>query len=123
MSRQKIQELSWEILPHPAYSPDLAPSDYHVFRVLKRHLWEMKFDNQRQLEMKVSNFFDAQPPEFWQKGIEKLPDRWAQIIDSNGEYIIDWKCNSIRKLFSKNMLVSQDFLAKAIFSYLFYLLK
>ncbi len=34
MSRQKIQELGWEMLPHPAYWPDLASSDYHVFRVL-----------------------------------------------------------------------------------------
>ena len=89
MSRQKIQELGWEVLPHPAYSPDVAPSDYHLFRALKHHLREMKFDDQRQLEIEVSNFFDAQPPEFWQRGIEKLPDRWAQIIDSNGEYIID----------------------------------
>jgi histone-lysine N-methyltransferase SETMAR len=63
MSRQKIQELGWEILSHPAYWLDLASSDYHVFRVLKHHLREMKFD--------------AQPTEFWQKGIEKLPDRWA----------------------------------------------
>ncbi len=35
------------------------------------------------------DFFDAQPPEFWQRRIEKLPDRWAQIIDSNGQYITD----------------------------------
>jgi len=26
-----IQKLKWNILPHPPYSPDLAPSDYHPF--------------------------------------------------------------------------------------------
>ena len=30
-----IQDLSFECLPHPPYSPDLAPSDFHVFGSLK----------------------------------------------------------------------------------------
>ena len=30
-----IQDLSFECLPHPLYSPDLAPSDFHVFGQLK----------------------------------------------------------------------------------------
>jgi len=25
----------WEVLPHPAYSPDLATSDFHLFGPLK----------------------------------------------------------------------------------------
>jgi histone-lysine N-methyltransferase SETMAR len=31
MTKAAIQELDWEILSHPPYSPDLAPSDYHLF--------------------------------------------------------------------------------------------
>jgi histone-lysine N-methyltransferase SETMAR len=30
-----IQDLSFECLPHLPYSPDLAPSDFHVFGPLK----------------------------------------------------------------------------------------
>ena len=26
---KKLMELGWEVMPHPPYSPDLAPSDYH----------------------------------------------------------------------------------------------
>jgi histone-lysine N-methyltransferase SETMAR len=34
MKKADIQEFDWEILSHPPYSPDLAPSDYHLFRSL-----------------------------------------------------------------------------------------
>jgi histone-lysine N-methyltransferase SETMAR len=34
MTQQKIKELNWEILDHPSYSPDLAPSDSYLFRSL-----------------------------------------------------------------------------------------
>jgi histone-lysine N-methyltransferase SETMAR len=33
---KKIMDLRSECIPHPAYSPDLAPSDYHVFEPLKK---------------------------------------------------------------------------------------
>ncbi|VDP42806.1 unnamed protein product [Heligmosomoides polygyrus] len=37
VNREKIQELGWEVLPHPPYSTDLAPSDYLLFRALMQH--------------------------------------------------------------------------------------
>ena len=40
MTRQKLGELGWEVLMHPSYSPDLAPSDYHLFRSLQNSLDE-----------------------------------------------------------------------------------
>ena len=32
----KLNELRFELLPHPPYSPDLAPSDYWLFADLKK---------------------------------------------------------------------------------------
>ncbi|XP_026825471.1 histone-lysine N-methyltransferase SETMAR-like [Ooceraea biroi] len=38
LTLRKIGELNWELLEHPPYSPDLAPSDYHLFRSLQNFL-------------------------------------------------------------------------------------
>jgi histone-lysine N-methyltransferase SETMAR len=88
-TREKIQELGWEVLPHPAYSPDLAPSDYHLFRSLSNHLENKHFDNQDHLLKDLEHFFNSRPENFYDHGICQLPERWAQVVDSNGEYIVD----------------------------------
>ena len=51
--RQKLEELGWEVLPHPPYSPDLAPSDYHLFHSLRNHIVTKRFDDEADLK---SNF-------------------------------------------------------------------
>jgi hypothetical protein len=33
-----MQEQQWEVCKHSLYSPDLAPSDFHLFGPLKHHL-------------------------------------------------------------------------------------
>jgi histone-lysine N-methyltransferase SETMAR len=37
-TQERVQELQWGLLEHPTYSPDLAPSDFHLFGPLKNHL-------------------------------------------------------------------------------------
>ena len=34
----KLSEFGWELLPQPPYSPDIAPSDYHLFRSMAHYL-------------------------------------------------------------------------------------
>ena len=33
-----LRALKFEVLKHPPYSPDLAPSDFHLFGPMKEHL-------------------------------------------------------------------------------------
>lgn len=90
VTRAKLVELGWEVLPHPAYSPDLAPSaDYHLFRHLEHHLEEKEFEDEDEVRLELAVFFESQPPDFWHKGIHSLPGRWQQVMDSDGDYIID----------------------------------
>jgi len=40
---ETVQQLGFELLQHPPYSPDLAPSDYHIFGPLKEALRGRRF--------------------------------------------------------------------------------
>ena len=88
-TKKKLKQLEWEVLPHAPYSPDLAPSDYHLFRSLSQFLKEKSFDDFKHLEIDIKTFFSSKSPEFYAKGILELPDRWSKVVDSDGEYIID----------------------------------
>jgi histone-lysine N-methyltransferase SETMAR len=50
MTKAAIQELDWEILSHPPCSPDLAPSDYHLFRSLSSNLLGVPSNNDAELQ-------------------------------------------------------------------------
>jgi len=43
LTMAKINELKFELLEHPPYSPDLAPSDFHLFLDLKKECGESVF--------------------------------------------------------------------------------
>ncbi|XP_065663078.1 histone-lysine N-methyltransferase SETMAR-like, partial [Hydra vulgaris] len=60
---QKLNALGYETLPHPPYSPDLSPTDYHFFKHLDNFLHE-----------------------FYATGINKLVSRCQKCVDCNGSY-------------------------------------
>ncbi|GFN89980.1 histone-lysine N-methyltransferase SETMAR [Plakobranchus ocellatus] len=65
LTQQWLQRYGWEILPHPAHSPDLAPSDFHLFRPLKRHLGGMAFETEDDLISELRNWFDNLDVDFF----------------------------------------------------------
>jgi len=86
-----IQEtLGWDLLPHPPYSPDIAPSDYHVFRSLKNFLRGKQFLNDEELENGVGQYFASKlGTDFFTRGIRKLPSRWRLVVMQRGDYLIE----------------------------------
>lgn len=81
-----IKTLGWELLPHPPYSPDLAPSDYHLFSSMGHALAEQQFDSYEEVENWVSDWFASKDEHFYWRGIHKLPERWSKCVESNGQY-------------------------------------
>jgi histone-lysine N-methyltransferase SETMAR len=41
-----LEHFNWELFDHPPYSPDLTPSDYHLFTYLKKWLRSQCFNNE-----------------------------------------------------------------------------
>ena len=72
-TKETIMELGWEVLPHPAYSPDLAPSEYYLFRSLEHFLRGKSFENIQGLRNELDLFFQAKTVNFFRDGIRQLP--------------------------------------------------
>ena len=86
VTQRKLAELGIEVLPHPAYSPDIAPTDYHFFKHLDNFLTGKIFDNQEALQEGFMDLIASTTPSFYRTGIESLVERWAMIVDANGNY-------------------------------------
>ena len=89
LTMEKIEELGWNVLPHAPYSPDMGPSDYHLFRSMQHFLAEKKFNDLDEVRISVQKFFDDQPEEFFKRGIQLLRQKWKEVIKNDGEYLLD----------------------------------
>ena len=69
---QLLQQLRWEVFDHPPYSPDLAPSDYHLFMHLKKSLASQSFEDGDRLKTDVTTWFKSLATDFFDTGIRKL---------------------------------------------------
>jgi len=86
-TQEAIQKLGWTVLPHPPYSPDLAPSDYHLFGKLKESLRGNHYDSLSDVENDVRTWVKQTPTEFFEAGIFHLVPRWQKCIAAGGDYI------------------------------------
>ncbi|KAG9435528.1 Ammar1 transposase [Apis mellifera carnica] len=89
VTRLKLLELGWDVLPHPPYSPDHAPSDYFLFRSLQNSLNSKNFNNDDDIKSYLIQFFANKNQKFYERGIMMLPERWQKVIDQNGQHITE----------------------------------
>ncbi|KAG5336727.1 SETMR methyltransferase, partial [Acromyrmex heyeri] len=81
----KFNEFRYELLPHPAYSPDLAPCDYFLFPNLKKWFGGKRFTTREQLIAETEAYFEGQIILFGR--LEKVENHWIKCIELKGDYV------------------------------------
>ena len=64
-TQKKLAYLGFQCLDYPSYSPDLAPSDYHLFPELKNQLKVCHFSSNVYVIAATETWLDRQLPEFF----------------------------------------------------------
>ena len=77
----------FEQLNHMPFSPDLAPSDYHLFLNLKSHMRGTRFRDDDDLKAATEAWLGDQTDNFYFQGIDCLKDKQAKCIEVKGDYI------------------------------------
>ena len=80
-------DCGFELIEHPPYSPDLAPSDYFLFPNMKKHLAGKHFRTDDEVICAVEDFFECQDETFFSKGIQALQHRWNKCVERRGDYV------------------------------------
>ncbi|UYV77127.1 RPL19 [Cordylochernes scorpioides] len=75
-----LENFKWEIFTHPPYSPELAPSDFHLFPALKLHLGGKHFANDDEVQAEA-------------KTGHGLVQQWYQKIATTVPKMFGQKCN------------------------------
>lgn len=74
------------VLPHLAYSPDVAPCNYWLFSCVKCHLKGQRFQDIHKLRHILDNVLRAIPREQFECALNKLVSHWQACIQANGDY-------------------------------------
>ena len=82
-----IRDCGYELLEHPPYSPDLAPSDYYLFSFLKKHLAGTRFYTDDEVMEATKAFLQSQDRSFFLVGIQKLQERWERCVALAGDCV------------------------------------
>jgi len=82
-----ITTFGWEQFDHPPYSPDLAPSDFHLLLHLKSFLADQWFHDDNEVKEAVTTCFASQAASFNDEGIQKLVQRYDKCLNNGGNYV------------------------------------
>ncbi|PNF14609.1 hypothetical protein B7P43_G12122 [Cryptotermes secundus] len=74
------------VVPHPPYSPDLAPCDFLLFHKMKIKLKGRRFDTVEEIQAEMQTVLNTLPKKDFQDAFEKWQERWDRCMRTKGDY-------------------------------------
>ena len=84
---EHIVNRGWTVVPHPPYSLDLAPSDFHLFGLMKDGLHGQHFPSNDAVVRAVNQCATSAGAEFYERGMQALVHRWRKCIAIGGDNV------------------------------------
>jgi len=88
-TQEAMRSLKFTVVPHPPYSPDLAPSDFWLFPKLKETLKGQYFSSVDEVEAAVRKWIRSQPENFFVDGMNKWIERLKKMCSP--KWWLCWK--------------------------------
>ena len=82
-----VERKRYELIPHPGYSPDLAPSDFFLSPNLKKYIRGLHFRSDEEVVTAVEEWVNGKEPDFFSSGLMALEHHWSKCITLEGNYI------------------------------------
>ncbi|CAK9823967.1 Histone-lysine N-methyltransferase SETMAR [Anthophora retusa] len=86
-TEEALRNLKFQPIPHPPYSPDLAPCDFYFFPLLKRDLKGNHYTTDNEVKAAVESWIREKLEEFFSDGMKQLVTRWEKCVSLNGDYV------------------------------------
>jgi hypothetical protein len=77
----------WEVFEHPAYSPNLAPRDFHFFPALKEFLDGRYFKSDEEVKHAAREWLSGLAAEVYDEGIQKPVTHYGKHLNGSGDYV------------------------------------
>ena len=87
----------YELIPHPSYSPDIAPSDFFLFPNMKKDIRGCHFRPDEEVVTAVEEWVNGKNPDFYSSGLMALEHRWSKCFILEGNYIEKEEVDLYRK--------------------------
>ena len=81
-----LTKMGIKTVPHPPYSPDLAPCDFWLFPKLKENLRRCCYETIEEIKNAVTKVIDMLTQENFHEAFQKLLEWYIKCIAGGGDY-------------------------------------
>lgn len=86
LTQQFLAKNKIPVIPHPPYSPDLAPCDFFLFPKMKLKLKGRRFDTITEIQAETQKVLNTLTEKDFQEAFQKWRRRWDRCLHAGGNY-------------------------------------